>query len=185
MFSNPIRLMLISSGLLAGVILWRANANLQTNNTLLQQTIMTIEAERDILYTSLQQQRGQIDALLQVNRLQAAYSAELQMRLQASRDLATRRLTTLDALTHDQSENQHWGDTRLPDDIARLLDFTHRQPNPNSGAVVPERDTVPLTQRATDHQPAAGAKSDRASASAGSLRGTSGTDRTVSERNAA
>lgn len=99
--------------------------------TKLQQQLTASNTQRDQLTGQLKAaeatistQSGQIITLADLNRQQAAeVTAQLQ-RLDTITRNATARAVKLEAITHEDPDAQHWGDTRLPAAVARLLDTT-------------------------------------------------------------
>lgn len=110
-------------------------------------------AERDIATRD-----GQIAALDQLNRQQAADAQALLQRLDSAARAATARATQLEAITHEDQDARRWGDTPLPAAVVRLLD-TGAAPAtaPAAGAGLRAGDGVPDAASPARHQPPTGA----------------------------
>lgn len=149
----------------AGFTIWQQHSNATT----LQQQLTASNTQRDALDSQLKTaaetistQSGQILTLVDLGRQQAdAVAAQLQ-RMEAITRNATARAVKLEAITHEDPDAQRWGDTRLPDAVASLLDNTASGSDP---AGPPDRDAglragggVPDPGQWPADQPPAGAE---------------------------
>lgn len=133
-------------------------------------TIRKLTAERDAAGSALESANaanataiGHIQSLLDLNRQQASDIASHLQRLDAISRTTAARLAALDTLTHDDPAAESWGDTRLPDTVARLLDPTNTgrdAPADRAAALPADGGVLAAVPRAGD-QPATGAGTDR------------------------
>jgi LysB family phage lysis regulatory protein len=152
-------------GLTAGLIIW------QQHNTIagLQKQLDASNTQRDALSGQLETAQltlstkdGQIITLVDLNRQQAADVAAQLQRLDTITRNATARAIRLEALTHEDPDAKSWGDTRLPDAVARLLDNTATGSDtagpPDRAAALPAGGGVQAAGQPPENQPPAGAE---------------------------
>lgn len=149
----------------AGITIWQqhsANTNLQLQLNASNTQRDAISGQLETAQLTLSAKDGQIDSLLGINRQQAEdVKAQLQ-RLGTITRNATARAVKLETLTHEDPDAKSWGDTRLPDAVARLLDTTQASGDPagppDRAAALPAGGSVPEAGQPSENQPPAGAE---------------------------
>lgn len=156
----------------AGFTIWQQ----QSDNTKLAQQLTASNTQRDQLTsqlktaeTTISTQSGQILTLVDLNRQQSADVAAQLQRLDTITRNATARAVKLEAITHEDEAARIWGDTRLPDSVARLLDNTATGSDPSgqadrdaglrAGSGLPDPGQPPTGQPPTGAEPAGHARS--------------------------
>lgn len=155
-----------------GFTIWQQHST----NTELQQQLTASNTQRDQLTgqlktaeTTISTQSGQILALVDLNRQQSEDIAVQLQRLDTITRNATARAVKLEAITHEDEAARIWGDTRLPDAVASLLDNTapgrdaasqaDRDAGLRAGSGVPDPGQSPAGQPPAGAKPAGHARS--------------------------
>lgn len=153
----------------AGLIGWAAYTvwDIKAERDTLQGTLATVTATRDGLQkqvdqaaTTISTQAGQIGTLIKLDDQRQADTRILLARLDALQRSFSQRAIQLEALTHEDPDSRRWGDTPLPADVARLLNFPARltaaDSSPADRADHPGADALPPAGHQAGTQPPAG-----------------------------
>nr|WP_168194951.1 hypothetical protein [Chromobacterium phragmitis] len=148
----------------AGAAIWLQ----RLDNARLRERLDAGNAQRDALHGQLQTaqqtiagQDAQIGELAALNRQQAADAKRQLQLIDAITRRAATRAAELEATLNEDQDAKRWGDTRLPDAVARLLDAARAAGDP-AGAPDPAAslragDGMPAAGRQPENQPPASA----------------------------
>lgn len=151
--------------LTAGLTLWQQRS---ANEALLLR-LDAANTQRDTLSGQLETARltigtqgSQIDTLTTINRQQAEDVRDQLKRLDTITRNATARAAKLEAILNEDQDAKRWGDTRLPDAIARLFDTAQATadpaPSPDRAPALPAGGDVPAADQQPEDQPPASAE---------------------------